>query len=170
MVSRPVPVCATHQAHFEGLWREPKHTAPPNGFAKLATAVAEILPFSLNHSSLKYAGALSTNGWDIPQSTCPSTTTPNNPPVSPFCPALVPAYRSHAPTTISALATSIAPRGPCLLSVQRLSGVAMTNAKRKPVDSQLTVDIETPKYWEVVAETGANVNHSQETRILSRES
>ena len=39
-----------------------KLTAPPNGFAKLANAVAPTLPPSVNHISLYRVGAASTNG------------------------------------------------------------------------------------------------------------
>lgn len=48
--------------------------------------------------------------------------------------------------------------------------MAITNAKRKPVDSQFMVEMETPKYCDAVAETGAKVNQSQETTMLRRES
>ena len=56
------------------------------------------------------------------------------------------------------------------MRVNSVAGVAATKAKRKPVDSQLTLLSDTPKNVAVVAETGAKVSQDQETRILRRES
>jgi hypothetical protein len=40
--------------------------APPNGFAKLITAVAATLPLFVNHRSEYLVGAARTNGWAKP--------------------------------------------------------------------------------------------------------
>ena len=46
--------------------------APPNGFAKLITAVAETRPRGLNHKSEYLVGAESTNGCAKPMIICPN--------------------------------------------------------------------------------------------------
>ena len=45
-------------------------SAPPNGFAKLITAVAATLPFPENHKSEYLVGAVNTNGCARPHTTC----------------------------------------------------------------------------------------------------
>lgn len=84
-----------------------KLTAPPNGFAREATAVADTLPFSVNHISLYLVGAARTNGWPKPIKTCPVMTTAN-------CPVLAPIYRTQLPERISMLAANMAGFGPLL--------------------------------------------------------
>lgn len=67
-------------------------TAPPNGFAKLATAVALTRPLSVNQTSLYLVGAASTNGCASPVRIWPNMTTPKIPPW-----AREPAYRIQLP-------------------------------------------------------------------------
>jgi hypothetical protein len=55
-------------------------TAPPNGFAKLAKAVAPTRPRSVNHISEYLVGAASTKGCASPVKIWPNMTTPNMPP------------------------------------------------------------------------------------------
>lgn len=82
-------------------------TAAPNGFAKLATAVAPIRPCSVNHISLYRVGAASTNGCASPVTICPTITTAKLPPF-----AIVPAYRIQFPTNSRPEAASKAGLGP----------------------------------------------------------
>ena len=115
-------------------------TAPPNGLAKLAIAVAAILPFSPNHISLKLVGAHSTKGCADPTSICPNMVTPyRDPGPAPHDAA----YRIQFPTSNSKLAATIACLGPPRLSVYMVRGVATRNANRKAVESQFTAVTET---------------------------
>jgi N-acetylglutamate synthase/N-acetylornithine aminotransferase len=68
-------------------------TAPPNGFARLARAVAATRPRSVNHISEYRVGAARTKGCARPVMICPNMTTPKVPPE-----ARVPAYRTQLPT------------------------------------------------------------------------
>ncbi len=120
-------------------------TAPPNGFAKLATAVALILPFSVNHKSLYLVGAESTNGCASPMSICPNITTPYIPPPPLSSRALDPAYLIQFPTRMSPLATTIAGFGPPRFNVHITAGVATKKAKRKAVLSQFMAVSDTSK-------------------------
>jgi hypothetical protein len=84
-----------------------KLTAPPNGFAKLANAVAPTRPPSVNHISLYRVGAASTNGCAKPVNICPNMTTPKCPPE-----ARVPAYRIQLPSNSSTDAARMLSLGP----------------------------------------------------------
>ena len=57
-------------------------TAPPNGFAKLANAVAPTRPRSVNHISEYLVGAASTKGCASPVKIWPNMTTPKVPPLA----------------------------------------------------------------------------------------
>lgn len=89
-------------------------TAPPNGLASDASAVADTLPRGVNHISLYLVGAVSTNGCASPVKICPRMTRPKMPPL-----VRVPAYRSQLPTNMSTLATMMADLGPLLFRVHR---------------------------------------------------
>jgi hypothetical protein len=82
-------------------------TAPPNGFAKLANAVAPTLPPSVNHISLYRVGAASTNGCAKPVRICPNMTSPKMPPF-----ARVPAYRIQLPSRRRSEAARMLSLGP----------------------------------------------------------
>jgi hypothetical protein len=68
-------------------------TAPPNGFANEASAVAPTRPRSVNHMSEYRVGAARTKGCARPVRIWPNITTPKMPPE-----ARVPAYRIQLPT------------------------------------------------------------------------
>lgn len=70
-----------------------KLTAPPRGFAILASAVAPVRPLSVNHMSLYLVGAASTKGCARPVIIWPTITTSKIPPF-----AVVPAYLIQFPT------------------------------------------------------------------------
>lgn len=179
---------------MSGVWEAVVHQngsmscprAPPRGFARDATAVADMRPSSVNQSSLYRVGAARTKGCacgsqhllrDVsshvltnPINICPNMTTPKMPPVDPFDLALVPAYLIQFPTSISALQATVAGFGPPLFSTHITAGAATTKAKRKPVLSQFTADRETPNHSAVVDETGANVSQSQLTMMFNSDS
>ena len=85
-------------------------SAPPNGLARLAIAVALTRPCPLNHSSEYRVGALKTNGCANPIHNCPNITTPK------FC-ALVPAYLIQFPNRSRPAAMMIDSFGPDLFKV-----------------------------------------------------
>lgn len=87
-------------------------SAPPNGFAKLATAVALVRPRSENQISLYLVGAVNTNGCANPIRIWPNMATPNMPPS-----ALVPPYRIQFPTKSSTAEVIIEGLGPPLFNV-----------------------------------------------------
>ena len=64
----------------------------------------------------------------------------------------------HAVTMMAAL-------GPRLFNVHTVAGVAITNAKRNPVLSQLIAPWETPKYSDEVLETGEKESHCQASSV-----
>lgn len=137
-------------------------TAPPNGLPSEETAVAEILPASVNHMSLYLVGADRTNGCASPMTNWPNTTRPK----LPSSPAPAPAYLIQLPTSMRALAASSASLM-LRFSIQTATGLATTKAKRKPVLSQLMAPSETWKYCADVLDTGANVSQFHDTTMLS---
>lgn len=101
-------------------------SAAPNGFARLATAVALVRPLSENQRSLYRVGAHKQKGCARPIKIWPNMARPKMPPF-----ALVPAYRSQLPTSSREAVVIMAGLGPPLFKTQ------MTNLYHRSVSSGL---------------------------------
>lgn len=102
-------------------------SAPPSGFARLATAVALVRPRSENQISLYLVGAVKTNGCANPIKICPNIATPKMPPF-----AFVPPYRIQFPHRSRTAAVIIDGLGPPLFKVHMTKLCSMfTERKRK---------------------------------------
>ncbi len=110
--------------------------APPNGFAKLITAVAATLPVFVNHRSEYLVGADKTKGCASPVKICPNM----SPPKFPCGPDLVAAYLVQFPSRMRIDAVIMDIFGPPRCKVNTTRGDMNTKAKRKAVLSQLMLD------------------------------
>lgn len=77
-----------------------------------------------------------------------------------------PAYLTQLPISRKQEDITIAVFGPCLLSVQKVKGVATTNENRKAVDSQLIALSVVLKYCAAVVDTGARAIQHHETTMF----